>query len=130
MVLIHGTDDRVVRPPNADRIVDQWLASRDAAGRRAEQGAAAGHHQLVVDHRRCIRTRWYTAGGRGFSNTGGSTASGTPGPADRAAPSSTVRAPLQRHVMWTFFPRHRLPSGAVEKNAVDDHDLAWDIRLG
>ena len=32
VVLIHGTDDRVVRPPNADRIVDQWLASRDAAG--------------------------------------------------------------------------------------------------
>ena len=55
----------MVRAPNADRIVDQWLASRDAGGDRAGPGTAAGHTRaLVVDGRRCIRTRWYTARGR------------------------------------------------------------------
>ena len=63
VVLIHGTDDRVVRPPNADRIVDQWLASRDAgrpqglnrirplATTRAFVGGRPPLHQDALVHR-------------------------------------------------------------------------------
>src|SRR5664279_4662094 len=66
VVLIHGTNDRVVRAPNADRIVDQWLASRDS---KTPQGLGrvrplATTRAFVADGRRCIRTRWYTASGR------------------------------------------------------------------
>ena len=66
VVLIHGTDDRVVRPPNADRIVDQWLASRDGGRTQGLNRVRplATTRAFVVDGRRCIRTRWYTARGR------------------------------------------------------------------
>jgi hypothetical protein len=40
------------------------------------------------------------------------------------------KGPPSAAVMWTFFARHRLSSGAAEPAEVDDRDLAWDIRLG
>ena len=133
VVLIHGTDDRVVRPPNADRIVDQWLASRDAGRPQGlnQVRPLATTRAFVVDHRRCIRTRWYTARGRrvleywridglGHAWSGGRLRGAY---IDRKGPKTA-------DVMWTFFARHRLPAGAAETAEVDDQDLAWDIRLG
>jgi poly(hydroxyalkanoate) depolymerase family esterase len=133
VVLIHGTDDRVVRPPNADRIVAQWLASRDADQQSGLNRVKplATTRSFVVDRRRCIRTRWYTARGRRvleywrIDGLGHAWSGGHSGGAyiDRKGPPSAS-------VMWTFFARHRLPGGMVEKAEVDDQDLAWDIRLG
>ncbi len=134
VVLIHGTDDRVVRPPNADRIVDQWLASRDA-GR--PQGlnrirTLATTRAFVVDGRRCIRTRWYTARGRRVLEYWridglGHAWSGGPEKArfiDRAGPRSA-------EVMSTFFHRHRLPGrGPESPDSVPDQDLGWDEEFG
>ena len=135
VVLIHGTDDRVVRPPNADRIVDQWLASRDAArtnGRNRVRPLATTR-AFVVDGRRCIRTRWYTARGRrvleywridglGHAWSGGDVKGQF---VDRAGPRAA-------DVMWTFFGRHRLASGIVDPddNFGPDQDFAWDAGLG
>ena len=66
MIVVHGTNDQVVRPPNADRIVDQWLASWDSHPRRGAQRIRplASTRSAVVAGRRTIRTRWYTVGGR------------------------------------------------------------------
>ena len=59
VVLVQGTNDPVVRAPNGDRIVDQWLASRDAASLTGLDRVRplATTRALVVDGRRCIRTR-------------------------------------------------------------------------
>jgi len=130
VVLIHGTDDRVVRPPNADRIVDQWLASRDASRPQGlnKVRPLATTRAFVVDHRRCIRTRWYTARGRrvleywridglGHAWSGGRVRGAF---IDKSGPKSA-------DVMWTFFHRHRLPNSTVEaEETLADHDLSWD----
>ncbi len=111
VVLLHGTDDAIVRPPNADRIVDQWLASRRGAVNgpgRAAVRPLASTKALVVGGRRCLRTRWYTVGGRrvleywrvdglGHAWSGGSARAAF---IDRAGPSAA-------QVMWTFFGKHR-----------------------
>ena len=92
VVLIHGTGDQVVRPTNADRIVDQWLTSRDEGGGWRRVRTLARTRSFVVDGRRCIRTRWYSipCAVDGSSNTGGSTASRTPGrAAEPRGPTST-----------------------------------------
>ena len=130
VVLIHGTDDRVVRPPNADRIVDQWLASRDASRPQGlnKVRPLATTRAFVVDHRRCIRTRWYTARGRrvleywridglGHAWSGGRLRGAF---IDKSGPKSA-------DVMWTFFHRHRLSNGIVDPaEPLADHDLSWD----
>ena len=133
VVLIHGTDDRVVRPPNADRIVDQWLASRDSA--RVPNGLGrvrplASTRAFLVDGRRCIRTRWYTARGRrvleywridglGHAWSGGIL----------SGPYIDRKGPRAADVMSAFFVRHRLPGGRPDPVEVDDEDLAWDSTL-
>ena len=51
VVLIHGTGDQVVRPTNADRIVAQWLTSRDGGALRgsdAGQDRSSRHQDPVV----------------------------------------------------------------------------------
>lgn len=135
VVLIHGTDDRVVRPPNADRIVDQWLASRDAARTQGFNRVRplASTRALVVDGRRCIRTRWYTGRGRrvleywridglGHAWSGGTVKGKF---IDRTGPRAA-------DVMATFFGRHRLPAGSAEPDdiAVTERDFVWDGRVG
>lgn len=133
VVLIHGTDDRVVHPPNADRIVDQWLASRDDGGPKGLNRVRplATTRAFVVDGRRCIRTRWYTARGRrvleywridglGHAWSGGRTKGSF---IDRSGPRAA-------EVMWTFFHRHRMVVGFADTdNMVTDHALAWEDGL-
>src|SRR6476661_1198746 len=133
VVLIHGTDDRVVRPPNADRIVDQWLASRDASRPQGLNRVRplATTRAFVVDGRRCIRTRWYTARGRrvleywridglGHAWSGGDSKGSF---IDRTGPRAA-------DVMWTFFHRHRLWVGFADPDdIIVDHDLAWERGL-
>jgi poly(hydroxyalkanoate) depolymerase family esterase len=130
VVLIHGTDDRVVRPPNADRIVDQWLASRTASRPQGLNRVRplATTRAFVVDHRRCIRTRWYTARGRrvleywridglGHAWSGGRLRAAF---IDKSGPKGA-------DVMWTFFQRHRLSNGTDDRTeSLTDHDLRWD----
>jgi poly(hydroxyalkanoate) depolymerase family esterase len=117
VVVLHGTHDRVVRPPNGDRIVDQWLASRD---RGQPQGLnrvrpLATTRALVVEGRSCMRTRWYSGRGRRvleywrIDGLGHAWSGGQAGGAyiDRRGPKAT-------DVMWTFFQRHRLPNQTPE----------------
>jgi len=127
VVLIHGTNDQVVRAPNADRIVDQWLTSRDAGPLHGlgRVRPLATTRAFVSDGRRCIRTRWYTASGRrvleywridGLRHawSGGQTKGSF---VDLAGPKAA-------EVMWTFFKRHRLPNGIPEPDAsIADHDF-------
>jgi len=138
VVLIHGTDDRVVRPTNADRIVDQWLASRDAA-RTQSHGRVrplASTRAFVVEGRRCIRTRWYTARGRrvleywridGLAHawSGGAVKGKF---IDRIGPRAA-------DVMWTFFDRHRVNAGIAgiaepEDIPLEQQDFVWNGRVG
>ncbi len=117
VVLIHGTNDPVVRPPNADRIVDQWLASRDS-GRLAGLDRVrplATTRALVVDGRHCIRTRWYTARGRRvleYWRIDGLRHAWSGGHRRGAFVDPT--GPRAAEVMLGFFRRHRLPHAAVE----------------
>ncbi len=114
VVLIHGTNDPVVRAPNADRIVDQWLASRDS---RRLSGLdrvrpLATTRALVVDGRHCLRTRWYTARGRrvleywridGLRHAWSGAA--------RKGAFVDPRGPSAAEVMTAFFAKHKLPHG-------------------
>jgi poly(hydroxyalkanoate) depolymerase family esterase len=117
VVLIHGTSDPVVRPPNADRIVDQWLASRDSGHHRGlgRVRPLATTQALLVGDRHCLRTRWYSARGRrvleywridglGHAWSGGRSSARF---IDRAGPRAS-------EVMWDFFRRHRLSTGSAE----------------
>ena len=127
VVLIHGSADQVVRPPNGDRIVDQWLGSR-AGGRVAGLNRIrplATTRALLLGGRHCTRTRWYTTSGRrvleywridglGHAWSGG-TASGSF--IDRSGPRAT-------EVMWNFFSRHRLTGGRSESPGVHPAELA------
>jgi poly(hydroxyalkanoate) depolymerase family esterase len=110
VVLIHGTGDQVVRPTNADRIVDQWLTSRDEGGGWRRVRTLARTRSFVVDGRRCIRTRRYSLRGRrvleywrvdglGHAWSGGRT------------PGSYIdpNGPEATQIMTSFFRQHRLP---------------------
>ena len=110
VVLIHGTGDQVVRPTNADRIVDQWLTSRDDGGAWRRVRTLARTRSFVVDGRRCIRTRWYSLRGRrvleywrvdGLAHawSGGRTSGSY---IDPSGPEAT-------QIMTSFFRQHRLP---------------------
>ena len=86
---------------------------------------------FVVDGRRCIRTRWYTARGRrvleywridglGHAWSGGDSKGSF---IDRTGPRAA-------DVMWTFFHRHRLWVGFADPDDIFvDHDLAWERGL-
>jgi len=101
---------RLVRPTNADRIVDQWLTSRDDGGSWRRVRTLARTRSFVVDGRRCIRTRWYSLRGRrvleywrvdGLAHawSGGRT------------PGSYIdpNGPEATEIMTSFFRQHRLP---------------------
>jgi poly(hydroxyalkanoate) depolymerase family esterase len=117
VVLIHGTNDPVVRAPNADRIVDQWLASRDSQRLTGLDRVRplATTRALVVDGRRCIRTRWYTARGRRvleYWRVDGLRHAWSGG--HRRGSFIDLKGPRAAEVMTAFFQRHRLPHAVVE----------------
>lgn len=114
VVLIQGTNDAVVRAPNGDRIVDQWLASRDAAPLTGLDRVRplATTRALVVDGRRCIRTRWYTARGRRvleYWRIDGLRHAWSGG--QRKGAFVDPKGPRAAEVMTSFFQRHKLPHG-------------------
>ena len=116
VVLIHGTNDPVVRAPNGDRIVDQWLASRDAAPLTGLDRVRplATTRALVVDGRRCIRTRWYTARGRRvleYWRVDGLRHAWSGG--QRKGAFVDPKGPRAAEVMAAFFQRHKLPHWAA-----------------
>lgn len=123
VVLIQGTNDPVVRAPNGDRIVDQWLASRDAAPLTGLDRVRplATTRALVVDGRRCIRTRWYTARGRRvleYWRVDGLRHAWSGGLRRGAFVDPT--GPRAADVMTSFFQRHRLgqpPAGPAGSRA-------------
>ena len=120
VVVIQGTNDSVVRAPNGDRIVDQWLASREAAALTGLDRVRplATTRALVVDGRRCIRTRWYTARGRRvleywrIDGLRHAWSGGT-----RKAAFVDPTGPPAAEVMASFFQRHRLPQGTGSPGA-------------
>lgn len=115
VVVIQGTNDSVVRAPNGDRIVDQWLASREAsalAGLNRVRPLATTR-ALMVGGRRCIRTRWYTARGRRvleYWRIDGLRHAWSGGARKAAFVDPT--GPPAAEVMASFFQRHRLSHGA------------------
>ena len=116
VVLIHGTNDPVVRAPNADRIVDQWLASRDAQRLTGLDRVRplATTRALVVDGRRCIRTRWYTARGRRvleYWRVDGLRHAWSGG--HRRGSFIDLTGPRAAEVMVAFFQRHKLAQTMV-----------------
>lgn len=120
VVLIHGTNDPVVRAPNADRIVDQWLASRDAQRLSGLDRVRplATTRALVVDGRRCIRTRWYTARGRRvleYWRIDGLRHAWSGG--HRRGSFIDLTGPRAAEVMVAFFQRHKLTPAAVRAAA-------------
>jgi poly(hydroxyalkanoate) depolymerase family esterase len=117
VVLVQGTNDPVVRAPNGDRIVDQWLASRDAAPLTGLDRVRplATTRALVVDGRRCIRTRWYTARGRRvleYWRVDGLRHAWSGG--QRKGAFVDPKGPRAAEVMTSFFQRHKLPHGAAQ----------------
>lgn len=117
VVLIHGTNDPVVRAPNADRIVDQWLASRDSQRLTGLDRVRplATTRALVVDGRHCIRTRWYTARGRRvleYWRVDGLRHAWSGG--HRRGSFIDLKGPRAADVMMAFFQRHKLPRGVAE----------------
>ena len=88
------------------------LAARLGAGRTAVRPLASTK-ALVLGGRPCLRTRWYTVGGRrvleywrvdglGHAWSGGAAQAAF---VDRAGPSAA-------QVMWTFFSKHRVGTAA------------------
>lgn len=121
LIVVHGTGDRVVRPTNADRIVAQWLTSREHGRRSLDRiRPLAMTSSPVVDGRRCQRTRWYSARGRrmleywrvdGLAHAW----SGGVREADFIDPTG----PDATELLLGFFGRHRLPLPEL------DQEPAW-----
>ena len=118
VVIVQGTADPVVRAPNADRIVEQWLAARRAGSGRglSRMRPLASTTVLRDGNRRCTRTRWYTmtrrrvleywrVDGLGHAWSGGVTDGAY---IDRSGP-------VAAELMWDFLSRHRLPGGAADR---------------
>ncbi|MGS0686924.1 extracellular catalytic domain type 1 short-chain-length polyhydroxyalkanoate depolymerase [Nakamurella sp. GG22] len=120
VVVVHGTDDRIVRPPNADRIVVQWLASR-RAGRAGPSRIRplAVTRSLTVDGRRCLRTRWYTVGGKRvleYWRVDGLAHAWSGGTG--RAPFIDRSGPPAAELMWEFFSRHRRAADRPARRAL------------
>lgn len=109
VVVVQGTADRVVRSPNSDRIVEQWLAARGTAARGLDRIRPLASTKVIHDGgRHCTRTRWYTVTGRpvlehwrvdGLEHawSGGRSAGAF---VDRDGPDAA-------ELIWRFLSRHR-----------------------
>jgi poly(3-hydroxybutyrate) depolymerase len=113
LVVVQGTADRVVHPPNGDRVADQWLAFRGSPevtddGRVTRSRTDTGH-----TGRDWTRVRWYTARGRRVleywvvDGLGHAWSGGRPG-----GSFSDPAGPRAATVMWAFFRAQRLDRAA------------------
>ena len=131
MIIFQGTFDGTVRPVNARRVADQWLAARATdAGPRTQSGlvarpigaprvATAGPARPVSTRSRRGHTvsRWYSGGrkvlelweidGLGHAWSGGST----------NGSYSDARGPRASSEMWKFFAAHRAVEAATQARA-------------
>ena len=108
-IVVQGGADAVVRPINGDRVADQWLAHRAAAGGPDPVGRSRSESGQAGDGRRYQVLRWYTARGRkvleywlveglGHAWSGGL----------RDGSFSDPDGPRATTVMWAFFRLHAL----------------------
>jgi poly(hydroxyalkanoate) depolymerase family esterase len=105
-VVVQGTADDVVAAANGERVVDQWLAHRAAAGPVGRTRSRTG---ASTDGRAYRVQRWYTARGHKVlelwlvDGLGHAWSGGRAGEAfsDAAGPRATT-------LMWRFFARHAL----------------------
>lgn len=113
LIVVQGTADRVVHPPNGDRVADQWLAFRgpaDAAdpGRVTRSRGDTGH-----TGRDWTRVRWYSARGRRVLEYWVVDGLGHAWSGGRAGGSfSDPAGPRAATVMWAFFRTQRLDRAA------------------
>ena len=109
VVVVQGTADTVVRPGNAERIVEQWLAHQGEQPTRTRTRTGR-----TADGRSYTVRRWYRARGRAVlecwtvQGLGHAWSGGRPGAsfADPAGPRAAT-------LMWTFFRRHQLAGRSV-----------------
>jgi poly(hydroxyalkanoate) depolymerase family esterase len=106
LIVVQGRSDGVVAAANADRIADQWLAHRSAAGdpvgaerTRVDKGRSAG--------RGFVRVRWYAARGRRVLEVWQVDRLGHAWSGGRAGGSySDPEGPRASTLMWNFFRSH------------------------
>jgi poly(hydroxyalkanoate) depolymerase family esterase len=108
-IVVQGGADGVVRPVNGDRVADQWLAHRAAAGGPDPVGRSRSEIETTTDGRRYQVLRWYTARGRkvleywlvdglGHAWSGGL----------KGGSFSDPDGPRATTSMWAFFRLHAL----------------------
>ena len=108
-IVVQGAADSVVRPVNGDRVADQWLAQRAAAGGADPVGRNRSESGHTTDGRRYQVLRWYSARGRkvleywlvdglGHAWSGGR----------KGGSFSDPDGPRATTSMWAFFRLHAL----------------------
>ena len=106
-IVVQGRADTVVRPGNGDRIADQWLAHRAAAGDTVGRSRAAGGR--TTDGRRYDVRRCYGPRGRKVfeywlvDDLGHAWSGGRP-----KGSYSDPDGPRATTLMWSFFRLHAL----------------------
>lgn len=111
-IVVQGTADTVVRAPNGDQVVDQWLAYRAAATDLSDP-AGIGRTRTTAGHTRDGRgyttVRWYTKRGRKvlehwlIQGLGHAWSGGRDG-----CRYSDPAGPRAATLMWQFFSNHKL----------------------
>jgi poly(hydroxyalkanoate) depolymerase family esterase len=111
LIVLQGSSDRVVHPPNGDRVADQWLAFRGAED-PADPGRVTrsrGDTGRTADGRDWTRVRWYTARGRRVLEYWVVDGLGHAWSGGRAGGSfSDPAGPRAATIMWAFFRAQRL----------------------
>lgn len=116
-IVFQGSVDSTVRPVNARRVAEQWLAfdqPRTPEPADPDRIARSAASTSRTGGRRCEVTRWYSARGRKrlevwlVDGLGHAWAGGAPG-----GSYSDPRGPRASTAMWRFFSTQRLPPAAV-----------------
>jgi hypothetical protein len=113
-IVVQGLFDHAVRPANADRVVQQWLAYRALAHpgavdpERTTRATTAAYPAKGRSRGYTVR-RWYNARGREQLEVWTVQGLGMPGPEGRRAARSATRAgPRASTAIWGFLSLHRL----------------------
>ena len=115
LIVVQGTADRVVHPPNGGRVADQWLAFRGPAdpGRVTRSRTDTGH-----TGRDWTRVRWYTARGRRVLEYWEVDGLGHAWSGGRAGGSfSDPAGPRVATAMWAFLRPQRVDPTASDSRA-------------